>query len=180
MASLYYTQTILKVVFSTNSLRPNKSYALIKRNLHNLCLWASNNGLQFNYNKCALLQYGQNNPLFTYISGIHIISAVQSVTDLGFLRTLYLSYKEHSNNLISRTNHLSAYILRSFICRNPKFLSRLFVANIRPLLDYASPIWSRNSVELINRLEGVQRMYTKRIPSIAHLSYNDRLTYLGL
>ena len=23
-------------------------------------------------------------------------------------------------------------------------------------------------------------MYTKRIPSIAHLSYNDRLTYLGL
>ena len=84
------------------------------------------------------------------------------------------------NNLISRTNRLSAYILRNFICRNPKFSSRLFVVYIRPLLDYASPIWSPNSIELINRLEGVQRMYTNRIPSIAHLSYNDRLTYLGL
>ena len=59
-------------------------------------------------------------------------------------------------------------------------LASLIVAYIRPLLDYASPLWSLNSVELINRLEGVQSMYTKRIPSIAHLSYNDRLTYLGL
>ena len=170
----------LKVVFSINSLHPNNSYALIKRDLHNLCLWASNNGLHFNYNKCTLLYCGQNNPLSTYTLSNHIISAVQSVTDLGILRTLDLSYKEHCNNLISRTNRLSAYILRSFICCNPKFLSRFFVAYIRPLLDYASPIWSPNSVERINRLEGVQRMYTKRIPSIAHLLYNDRLTYLGL
>ena len=48
------------------------------------------------------------------------------------------------------------------------------------MLDYASPIWSPNSIELINRLEEVQPMTTKRIPSIAHLSYNNRLSYLGL
>ena len=53
----------LKVVFSINNLHPNNSYALIKRDLHNLCFWTSNNGLQFNYNECALLHYGQNNPL---------------------------------------------------------------------------------------------------------------------
>ena len=138
MASLYYKKTILKLFFSINNLHPNNSYALIKRDLHNLCLWASNNGLQFNYNKRALLHYGQNNPLFTYTLGSHIISAAQSVTDLGILRTLDLPYKEHCNNLISRTNRLSAYILRSFVCRNPKFLSRLFAAYILPLLDYAS------------------------------------------
>ena len=107
---------------------------------------------------CVLLHYGQNNPLFTYTLGSHIISLVQSVTDLGILHTQDLSYKEYCNNLISRTNRLSAYILRSFVCRNPKFLSRLLVAYIRLLLDYASPIWSPNSIELINRLEGGQRM----------------------
>ena len=39
-----------------------------------------------------------------------------------------------------------------------------------------------NYDELINRLEGVQHnvMYNKRILSFAHLSFNDRLTYLGL
>ena len=99
----------------------------------------------------ALLHYGQNNPLFTYTLGNHFISAVQSVTDLAILRTLDLSYKEHCNNFFSRTNSLSADILRCFICRNPKFLSRLFVVYIRPLLDYASPKWFPNSVELINR-----------------------------
>ena len=61
---------------------------------------------------------------------------MQSVTDLGILRTLDLSYKEHCNNLISRTKSISAYLLRSFICRNPKFLSRLFATYIRPVLDY--------------------------------------------
>ena len=84
----------LKVVFSINSLHPNYSYALIKRDLHNLCLWASNDGLQFNYNKYALFHYGQNNPLFTYTLGSHIISAVQSVTDLLILCILDPSYKE--------------------------------------------------------------------------------------
>ena len=170
----------LKIVFSTNSLHLNNSYELIKRDLHNLCLWASNNSLQFNYNKYARLHYGQSNPLFTYTLGNHIISAVQSVTDLGILRILDLSYKEHCNNLISRTNRLSANILRSFICCNPKFFSCLFVAYIHSLLKYASSVWSPNSVEIINRLEGVQRMYTKRILSIVHFSYNDRLIYLCL
>ena len=130
----------LKVVFFINSLHANNSHALIKRDLRSLCFWASNKGLQFNYNKCALLHYGQNNPLFTYTLGNHIISEVQSVTDLEILRTLDLSYKEHCNNLISHTNRLSAYSFCSFVCRNPKFLSCLFVAYIRPLLDYASPI----------------------------------------
>ena len=106
---------------------------------------------------------------------------MQSVTDFEVLHTLDLSYKVHCNNLIARTNRLSSYILRSFVYRNPKFLFRLFVAYIRFLLGNASPIWSPNySVELNNRLKGLQRMYTKRIPSIAHLLYNNRLTYIGL
>ena len=117
------------------------------------------------------------NHLLTYTLGSHITSAVQSVTDLGVLRTLDLSYKEHCNNIISR---LSAYILHKRVSRNYKFLFRLLVAYISPMLVYASPIWFPNCVGLKNHLEGVQRMYTQRIPPIAHLSYTDHLTYLGL
>ena len=91
---------ILKLFLSIKDLNPNNSYALIKRDLRNLCLWALNNDLQFNHNKCALL-YRQNNPLFTYTLGNHIINAVQSVTDLVVLRNLDLSYKEHCYNPIT-------------------------------------------------------------------------------
>ena len=51
-----------------------------------------------------------------------------------------LPYNEHCNNPIFRTNRLFAYTLRNFVCRKPQFLSRYFVANIRPVLDNISPV----------------------------------------
>ena len=122
------------------------------------CLWASTNGLEFQFNKWALLYYGQKNPLLTHTLGSHIIRTMQSVIDHGVQRTPDLSYKEHPNNLIFRTNRLSAYILSSFVCRNPTFcfaiMLLIFALGLITHLQYIF----FNSVELINSF-GVQCMY---------------------
>ena len=83
-------------------------------------------------------------------------------------------------NLIRRANSTCAYILRTFSTRNCTFLTRVFVAYVRPILEYASQLWSPNTIDIINRLERVQRLFTKRIRPLSHFSYDDRLNYLGL
>ena len=48
---------------------------------------------------------------------------------------------------------------------------------MRPLLEYCSPVWT---VTAINKLESVQRVFTKRMPDMMSLSYDARLQLLGL
>ena len=49
---------------------------------------------------------------------------------------------------------------------------------IRP--EYCSPVWSPVSVSLINQLESVQRRFTKRVPVLRSLTYDERCARLGI
>jgi len=70
--------------------------------------------------------------------------------------------------------------LRCFISKDPVILSWTFVTYVWPVLKYCSPVWSPCSTTVINKLERVQRVFTKRLYGMATMSYDDRLKLLGL
>ena len=49
-----------------------------------------------------------------------------------------------------------------------------------PLLEYCSPVWFPCTVTAINKLESVQRLFTKKLSGMMSLSYDARLQLLGL
>jgi hypothetical protein len=51
---------------------------------------------------------------------------------------------------------------------------------VRPVLEYASSVWSPYLLKHINAIERVQKQFTKRIPSISHLTYPERLAAINL
>src|SRR6266581_9178480 len=55
-----------------------------------------------------------------------------------------------------------------------------FTTYVRPLLEFASPIWSPISQSSINALELVQRFFTNKIPTCTFLPYKRRLEILNL
>ena len=57
---------------------------------------------------------------------------------------------------------------------------RAFTTYVRPLLEYATCIWSPQHVTAVRQIESVQRRFTKRLPGLKHLSYDDRLVVLGI
>jgi len=66
------------------------------------------------------------------------------------------------------------------VSRDNGLLVRVFVAYVRPILEYNSIIWSPSLVCDIEQLEKVQRRFTKRLRGMKSLSYNRRLLQLGL
>jgi len=50
----------------------------------------------------------------------------------------------------------------------------------RPLVEYASPVWSPVSHAQIEKLEKVQRRFTKRLSGLSKMTYAARLQYLEL
>ena len=50
----------------------------------------------------------------------------------------------------------------------------------RPMLEYCSPVWSPHTKCQINKIENVQRFFTKRIAGLWPLCYDRRLAVLKL
>ena len=78
------------------------------------------------------------------------------------------------------TPRQSALILRCFLSRDASNLKFAFYAYVRPILEYASPIWSPHTQKDIDLLENVQRRYTKSISKLHSLPYTTRLSRLNI
>ena len=64
--------------------------------------------------------------------------------------------------------------------RNVANLLRAYLVYVRPILEYASCVWSPHYVGQTTQIESVQRRFTKRLPGFAALDYQSRLAKLGI
>jgi len=71
-------------------------------------------------------------------------------------------------------------IHKCFVSKEVSLLCRAFTVCVRPLLEYASCVWCPHLIKDIERLERVQRRFTKRLRGLSTLTYKDRLQVLGL
>lgn len=70
--------------------------------------------------------------------------------------------------------------LKSTKCRSPEFMTHILKTHIRPVLEYASPVWNSGYIQDIKRLEAVQRLWTRNILGLRDKEYSDRLRKLDL
>jgi hypothetical protein len=59
-------------------------------------------------------------------------------------------------------------------------LKLAFCTYVRPLLEFSSQVWSPHYNYLIDKIESVQRFFTKRLAGLEKLTYRDRLHILGI
>ena len=81
---------------------------------------------------------------------------------------------------VKKARSLTGLILRSVTGRTGDILLPLFIALVRPILEYANPVWCPMYKKDIERIEKVQRHFTKRICGLNKLSYPERLKELNL
>ena len=71
-------------------------------------------------------------------------------------------------------------IRRNFTFLNQDILLRLYIAFVRPHLEYAQAVWSPTNQTLINKIEKVQERALNLIPEIRSLSYSEQLSITKL
>jgi hypothetical protein len=91
-----------------------------------------------------------------------------------------LSYQTHITNIVSNARHRSSTLLRGFVSRRLDIMRKAFITYIRPILEYNCLVWNPCQIHFIDSLENVQRNFSKRIPSLSHLTYFERLALLNL
>ena len=140
--------------------------------------------LGFNTSKCNIMHLGKNNPRYEYTikSGDTVcpLSVTTCEKDLGVYIDPHLNFKEHITKTVKKARAMSGMILRSINGRTSDILIPLFIGLVRPVLEYANPVWCPMYKQDIKRVEKVQRQFTKKISGVNHLDYEDRLQALNI
>merc|ERR1711872_715775 len=108
------------------------------------------------------------------------LEATEGERDLGVFIDSKLEFGKHIRTIVGKANSMLGMIRVSFACMNKTMFLNLYLALVRPLLEYCVQVWSPYKKKYIKLLEGVQRRATKLVPQIKDLSYENRLKALGL
>jgi len=142
--------------------------------------WCIDWQLTINIDKCHVLHTGRNNSNFSYSINGNQISTADAVSDLGVILDPVLKYDAHINNLVGKGFQRVGVLFRGFASRSVRVLKQAYITFVRPVLEYASSVWSPHLIKHINVIERVQKYFTRRIPTLSDLSYPERLAAIDL
>ena len=75
------------------------------------------------------------------------LKIVASKKDLGVIFDNRLTFKEHINCKVKKAKALAGLLRTSFTHLDKDMFKQLFVAIVRPHLEYGAPIWNPHSKE---------------------------------
>jgi hypothetical protein len=166
-----------------NALPKDRVFAPgLQRDLTSLQIWCDLWQLSVNVTKCAVLKLGLRRPesVESYNFSGSQIPVVSVVRDLGVFLSSNFSFSHHCNVICSRASSKVGLIHRVFSTKSLCFMRKMFISHVRPILEYASEVWSPLNLDDIDNIERIQRRYTKRIVGLSQLTYAERLVSCDL
>jgi hypothetical protein len=156
----------------------------LQNDLDLLCDWSDTWKLRFNADKCKVLHFGKDNIHFNYTmrdgDRRTFIKQDTEECDLGVTFETNLKFEKQTRKCASKGNRMVGLIRHSFDHMDKDMFITLYKSLVRPLMEYATPVWSPHLKKDIRLLEQVQRRATKLVQEIRNLSYEERLRHLGL
>ena len=151
--------------------------------LNEIVNWSNTWQLQLAVPKCGSLILNINrhfNDVHNILLQGELFLELTSVTDLGVIIDSKLKFSEHITGMISKAKKRIFLIFKSFFSRDIVLLTFAFKVYVLPILDYCSTIWNPSNMYDIDRIENVQRYYTKRLKGLWDISYRERLVICSL
>lgn len=111
------------------------------------------------------------------------IQPTNSIRDLGIQINDNLDFTTHINNICKSAYLKSFQLLRILRSSNPKIWSNAFKLYVRPILEYSSQVWNPSIKIPCDKIERVQKFFTRRALlkcRIAYTQYNSRLKKFSL
>ena len=167
----------------TKIIRPivtQKDRDTLQNDLDKLMVWTQKWQMKFNVDKCSVLHFGYNNPMFMYNMDGRNLQSKTEEKDLGVYINTSMKFNKQCAESVKKANRVIGIIKRNFMNFDRSVIIKLYKSLVRPHLDYAIPVWRPYLKKDITLLENVQRRMTKLIPNLRHKTYEERLKELKL
>lgn len=148
------------------AIKSSTDHELLQNVLNNIYQWCQANKLVLNVNKCKVITYHhkKNPSLYNYEINGTKLPRVNECRDLGVLFQSDFRFNNHYSNIKNKALRVLGFINRnSRDFKDPLTYKVLYFTLVRPILEYASQVWSPQYKEHIDFLEMVQRKFLKSL-----------------
>ncbi|KAM7303220.1 uncharacterized protein ISCGN_013200 [Ixodes scapularis] len=144
-----------------------ESQIILNKSLQNISLWCKRWGMKINHDKTAVITItNKKNPLeFSYMLDNKTINKVNEIKYLGVTISSNLKWETRVTNVCSNAFKKLGFLRRKLKISTSATKLSAYKALVRPVLEYASIIWSPYQDYLDNKLEKVQRIAVRFIYS---------------
>ena len=164
----------------------------LQNDLNIIIAWSIENNMDLHEDKFEVLNYKiQSSKLLKelpFTSSLHSYqtSAGQfllpstNVKDLGVILTPDCQWTTQINTIAENAKRMASWVLGTFKNRSKTLMILLFKSMVRSRLEYCSALWNPHKIQDIQRLEAIQRSFTRRISGCDKMNYWERLEFLQL
>jgi hypothetical protein len=160
----------VKISRIMHSSDPVAAWVNFQNELKNISDWAATWLMTISESKCQHISTSSAMNFPLRLNGTLIPEVSDSVRDLGVLFSPDLTFTSHIKKIVVSATRVSNRILRSLVRPSLDVYRSAFISYCRPLLEYATVIWSPYIQSEIDLLENVQRRFTKR--ALNKIDYN--------
>ena len=145
--------------------------------------WTRSWQVKFNPLKCEVrrITYKQDKSKHPYHLSNKELKSVRSCKDLGVHVSSDLSWSNHVNAIVNKANKVVGLLKRTVGNKNREIFSMLYMFLVRPILEYACPVWSPYLVKDKLAIEKVQRRASRIAlgQKLCEMSYEERCLLYG-
>ena len=139
---------------------------VLQANLDLVAHWGALNSLHLNPTKCQMISFSRRRSSNTvdtsYMLGTSQLARVSEVKDLGMYLDRKLDFRHHIDRGIARCRSTFGLVKRFAKEFNDLTVTRnLYCSLVRPIAEYASPVWASYHATHIARLESVQKQFVR-------------------
>jgi Reverse transcriptase (RNA-dependent DNA polymerase)/Endonuclease-reverse transcriptase len=150
----------------------------VQSSLDSLVAWSKSWQLQLAISKCGSILL-KGNSYFEDVNELFIdnnpLAVLESIKDLGVLVDCKLNFSAEIDSIVTRAKQRMFLLFKSFQSRDVTLFVFAYKTYILPILEYCSTIWYPTKLVDIDRIEKVQRFFTKRLYGMQNKSYKERL-----
>merc|ERR1712055_1219163 len=153
-----------------------------QKQINALFQWSVTWQLHFHPDKCHILKLGNKPDETAYTIGtdenLKILEESTEEKDLGVVIDNKLNFSNHCDKIVGKANKMLGILRRNFTYINNTNFNYLYKGIIRPIIEYAAPVYSPIYQKDIQKIESIQRRATKMVLGLEGKSYEERLKEL--
>ena len=132
---------------------------LLQEDLTKVYQWSQLWQLKLNPQKCEsiCILYKRSPPMCKYHLNDQPIPSKSVVRYLGMYINSHLKWSDHVKHIIAKASRSLNYLRHTLFASPSTVKSAAYNCLVRPLLEYASPVWYLHTVRDFDRLEAIQR-----------------------
>ena len=161
------------------AIRNTNDCLKLQEDLDSIFNWANLWQMELNPDKTKLLTIGNCKVRNDYVLNGNVIERVSFMNDVGVIVQSDLKFTRHCANVVKKAYFIIRNIFTAMKHHNHDFYKKMYICYVRPVLEYASQVWSPVLKGNIDRIEKVQRYFTRRIVNL-NMSYFERLEFLNI